>query len=302
MKPSARLVVILLASTQALASACHIHDHYSDVIDVCGYYPADPIYGSLTPECRKRLMEVIEYNEDSWEDAPPGLQDAVTAAFQALIGYPLAKPPGNKVFSLAPADAGAFPLDFYRIFEEWPDLNQSIFNYVLNQFDTIKYEPPNELNEHFGAEATIAFSYNLRQMTIFDGFYEGPDPVFSYNNFIRAGSLVHEARHGDGITHEPCDERAEKYDGVFECDADFLGPHGLETAYLGFLLHGSGVSRFGEPRLLTESQIRSIGRAMCRNIKMFILNPFDEVAELLKDVDCDEIDAEWVIQHEGLLQ
>ena len=94
----------------------------------------------LTPECLSALLQVIPYDATSWATAPAGMQDRVTEAFQAIIAYPLAVSPTDTQFlGTQPALAGAIPVAFFNIYQEYPNPNQALFNYILNHADQIVY-------------------------------------------------------------------------------------------------------------------------------------------------------------------
>lgn len=252
----------------------------------------------LTPECKAALESVIPY-DGSWDDAPAGLKDKVSEAFQALIAYPLAIPEENTLLGARPRYMGAIPQAHLDIFREYENPNQSIFNYVLNQIDTLKYAPTgdNLQNAQYVPAASLG---GWREMTVFDAFWDKDGVLGTFvDPFTRAGTLVHEARHGDGILHVPC-AAATQREG-FTCDADLTGPYGFEVSYLHFLLQGSGrCEGAGCKPLLPNTSLALIAREMTKVLQQCVVKLEPEIASVAFEREPRNTTAHWIKAREGL--
>lgn len=261
------------------------NDYYSDLVGQGGKNPCDyrleggtPIVldgdpalvsSTLRPECKEALEVILPFDE-SWDSAPAGLKNRVMEAFQILIGYPLAFPPDNRLLGAAP---NAIPSQHVGIFapDRLPDayapdypasdnMNQNIFNYVLNMIDVIHYAPADG-----GADASYGVPCIQRTMTIYD-FYWAADATTNLlkSLFLRAAVVVHEAHHGDGNFHVQCPDTSDV--SGFSCDPDMNGPYGLEAVYLHMLLYGGAhLEENGKP-ILSNLDVSMIASDACRLI------------------------------------
>lgn len=299
-------------------------DYYSQVAPHCmqpvpdlGHYFSNPVLLSyIEPGCKEALLSILPLELDTFEKAAPGYLDKILEAFQAIIAYPLLIPEANEILGKAPEKAGAIPYDFYRIYREsgWDNPNQALFNYMVSRFKTIRYAK----GEKSGSGATCTPTKDgFCTLTVYRKFWDilddeddpedDGDSVAEHrlrNPFLRAGTLAHEARHGDGYMHSYCG-LGESSDSGFECDHELSGPIGFGIAYYRFLLHGGATCE--EPRFgrgckapLTPMIIRIVGATMCHNLKERILGLYSELNDLLEQTDCGYITYDWVMEHESI--
>jgi hypothetical protein len=302
-----------LAQLSATSCLTGDADPYSRVAPACmernsdmGTYYEEWPGGYLSKECTAALEAVLPYDEESFAHAPPGFRTTVNEAFQALIAYPLAIPKENTLFGTAPKQAGAIPLDFVEIFQAYGpgNLNQAIFNYILNRVEVIRYEEAGPSGH--SAQLTPGASSDFFQLTIFHKFWSPSDDISDLvrDPFGRAALLAHEARHADGFVHMNCDPDKTDAKG-WQCDSELGGAYGLQVTYLKYLLHGSATCQerhhgWGCRPLLAEQNVYSIGDKMCRILKRNIKNPYPELAAFLKDLECSGLKAEDVMALEGI--
>lgn len=270
-----------------LLTGCFQHiDYYTQVKDVCSFFPTmayqrpDGEYTTLTPECFDRLSAIVPF-DSSFDSAPANMRLKILEGFQALIGYPLALPPENKILGASPY---SIPQSIVRDFAYAENPNKAAFNYVLNQFDQISYG---------GVGPTgISGNYLIKpdmtgKLTVFYHFFEN---AYVDRAFMKAQFLVHEARHGDGVWHVSC---AAPDGSTVDCDQDLNGAYGIGASYLELVLHGSKAS-------LTEYQRRLIALEICYSIKIHVRMLPSELGDLLNGTECSAIDTAWISQHEGI--
>lgn len=242
----------------------------------------------LTPECKAVLEEIIPYDRESFKNQP-WLMDRVNEGMQTLLGdYPLRFPAKSTIFGTSPSVGGAMPTDIARAIgalSEYPeDLRKSIFNYILNQTDVVRL---NYIIPRAGQVAQMLPEMDGRVMTIFKTFWDLDDPMtYLRNPFELTGTLVHEARHADGITHSLCPDST--YSTGFNCDATLAGPYGTGLFYFQALIHGSGVcedATTGRPctPAIPRYIVARAGYNMCEAAKKRTRNVYPELAQLLAD-------------------
>jgi hypothetical protein len=285
-------------------SACNEPYPYSEAFTLCNYTvqslpaPSSTPHTSLTAECKTALEKIIPYHHESFKDAPPGFKNQITEAFQALIGYKLAFPKKNEILGAMPKHSGAIPLAFWEILESEETPNKSLFAYVLNQVDEIRYEEGIS-NRTAGAKYSIHPSTRLRRVTFFKGFI-GPESSQStyYEAYARASTLVHEARHGDGMPHILCDgpinsllnETDQK-----KCDSELTGSYGLQAIYFWMLIQHYQGNPENWTRYHLDSFLMKTGKRVCEIIKHRVLNIYPELDALLQGTDCaQDVDPDWV--------
>ena len=273
-------------------------DFYSQVVTECDYIPGYT-EAELRAPCKAALERVIPYDLPSFANAPEGLKDKVTEAFYTLVAYHLKGPPQNAILGAKPAHSGAISDSNWSVFERYENPNQSAFNYVLNNIDKIDYLPLNDGTSAL-AELTARMIPESRNLTIFNDFWDGSRTIARFHeSFIRAATILHEARHGDSVTHQACDN-GRKFPA---CDSGMAGPYGLEFLYYEFLIYGSGIL---DPKIgwtpLIPSDLSAIGRDICVRIKndQLINHVFPELLNLFEDQPCNQIQPEWVAEHEGI--
>ncbi len=283
-----RLRVLTAAPALLLLTACPALegiDFYSDLADANGLNPCDyrleggtPVVpngdpalveSTLRPECKEALEVILPFDE-SWTSAPAGLKNRVLEAFQILIGYPLAFPPDNKLLGAAP---NAIPTQHVAIFapDRLPDtygpaypasadMNQNIFNYVLNMIDVIHYAPADG-----GANASYGVPCLQRTLSIYDYYWSANATTNLLKNpFLRAAVVVHEAHHGDGNFHIQCPDTSDV--SGFNCDPDMNGPYGLEAVYFHMLLYGGAHREENGKPILSNLDVSMIASDACRLI------------------------------------
>jgi hypothetical protein len=302
----------LIAAAATLCSACIGGDPYALVAKDCAYpvpnmgehlsESADLVATTLTPACKAALEAVIPYDPESFATAPVGFKDKVTEAFQALVAYPIAQPKEATYFGIAPPEAGMISPAFAAILAERPNLNQSLFDDIINQVDVVKYAK----NSGDSSDATYSeeFSLKPRQITIYRSFWDPlTDDESNYvSPFYRAQVLVHEARHGDGTSHVPCTTPGTQ-DWGYSCDNEMLGAYGSGALYLRFLIHGSGTCQGeGCKPLLPNYNVMMAGYHMCNIAKYRINKHLKALDDLLAEPGpvCKNITYSWIMQHEGL--
>jgi hypothetical protein len=207
---------------------------------------------------------------------------------QTLLGdYPLRLPAKSTIFGTSPSVGGAMPTDIARAIgsmSEYPDdLRKSIFNYILNQTDVVRL---NYILPKTGQVAQMMPEMDGRVMTVFKSFWDLDDPMtYLRNPFELTGTLLHEARHADGITHSLCIDPA--FSTGFNCDATLMGPYGTELFYFQSLIHGSGVCQDADGRPCTPPIPRSVvarsGYNMCLVAKMRARTVYPELASFLSE-------------------
>lgn len=281
-------------------------DYYSEVIKDCNYmvkgeivYGLEPPAAQLRARCKTALETILsDRYDETWGDAPPLLKDKVTEAFQALVAYPLAFPPENRIFGLAPY---SIPLSFIEsatYYERNP--MQSLFNKAFWNIDRITRIPSFPRSS---AQWTPDFWHGGLQLidgvlTIADSFGDYDKNEFYTSPVIRASILVHETRHGDGIWHEPC-----KDTGIRECDADFNGPYGHAISYMAMLLEAGGRAQFnGSAPLLSSYDIMKLGERMCATLANKFWHIPEELERFTNFYDCDTLTSEQVKNLAGLLR
>lgn len=324
-KPEVKFpLLIALMALAAQATACVSPtgetDPYSMVASVC--MTQDPLMGQdlsatpeklvqtyLTPECRTALLGVIPY-DSTWATAPTGMQDKVTEAFQAIIAYPLLVDPNDsKYLGTSPQIAGAIPLAFYDIYQEYPNPNQSLFNYILTHTDVITYGGN---NNNIDASYVPSVTSEPRKITIFEGFWNQGWWQEKYRNpFLRASTLAHEARHGDTILHLLCEPSYNNESASsWECDPELQGPYGFAGTYMKFLIHGSGTCATpGCTPPISQWNVWEAGWEMCIAARNRINNRYPELDALvgvpalpITQDFCGSatLTYDWVMQREGV--
>ncbi len=306
------LIAVMFLLTGCPESATY-HDYYSQVEGACNYLPtteerltaSKQLTTFLHPKCKEVLQAALPL-DDSFNNQDPLIKDIVTEAFQILVGAPLAIPPKNSILGVP----NLFPIEFteYLQMEETP--NQSLFNYVANQFDTITYqesdpENPNTLAA-YEANRVVGEDTN-RTLIIYRGFVAQPTP------YIQAGLLVHEARHGDQIHHDStCKFKTNGDRYSFPCDS-LDEAYGFQIAYYESVMHGTlplalsgqaSPSSFSSSAPFFQGDIQLLGLEICYILKYKIKNKPEELQSFIQGLSCDTqtITFEWVLEREGFLQ
>jgi len=306
--------VFSLFSASCLLETRVPRDYWSEVIAPCGYLipRSRTTYGSsLTLACRAALEEALPFHE-SFDGAPAGLRDQVMEGFQVMAAYPIAFPPENRIFGVAPyaiplatlclLDPGSFVSEC-RIEEDYEEylhgipsgdprrISRNVFNRALNRIDEIRYEPGDGTASAsmgpFPTEEGISY-----RLTIFDAFRDTP--------FERSATLVHESRHGDGYHHNVNYCAA----GTADCDPQLAGCYGTEAIYRLMLLHGSyGLKVEGtNDWAMTNYDVLSLGYASCLNL----MNNLEagryppELEAFLKETPCYTLTAQDILDLEGI--
>jgi hypothetical protein len=254
---------------------------------------------------------VIPYDRESFA-AAPWVMDRVNEGFQTLLGdYPLRLPPKSTIFGTHPAVGGAMPVDLSRAFGElsdYPqDLRQGIFNYVLNQIDVIQL---NFIIPKGGQSAQLIPGTRGRVMTVYKNFWDLDDPMtYIRNPFELTATLIHEARHADGILHTTCNDSG--FSDGFNCDTSLSGPYGAELFYSQALIYGSGTCEVpvgGKTcyAKIPEWTIARAGFQMCQTAKKRAGIVYPELAAFLSKhedetySDCGGMDYQTTMQFENL--
>jgi hypothetical protein len=267
-------------------------DPYSTVAPHCmgrdpwmGYYLFDPVLRTqtyLTPECKAALESVVPM-DSSFDSAPEGMRDKVLEAFQAIVAYPIAVDPDDVLFlGSRPDVGGAIPAYFLRIYQQWQNPNQALFNYILNHTDVIRYK---DRTNGKSAEYYPTLSSEPRKITIYNDFWS-PDDLDGYfrHPFGRAGTLVHEARHGDSLMHIRC-ARPTLFGSEQVCDSEFAGPYGFEAVYSKYLLRGSAACiGSGCAPALPQLNVLLVGAGICLTVRKHLNHRWPELDALLGPV------------------
>ncbi|MCC7441056.1 MAG: hypothetical protein IT285_05465 [Bdellovibrionales bacterium] len=319
-----------LAATVGLgASGCLVAqdiNYFGEVMPECDYREIDPpsykeadlLRTTLRPECKELLEAILPFDE-TWAGAPAGLKDKLLEAFQFVAAFPLKLPREGRLFGVAPY---AIPLGHYCIFDPigYEDeclggggaggeaasvhqLNRNLFNYLLARIDRITYDAVST-----GKTASMGPSVDGWLLTIANPFWS-PDTWANYISrpFIRASTLVHEARHADSRMHDICTDDAD-LPGRAACDPDLTGPYGLEMTYLHAVMGGAAplVDAAGDP-VLTDSDMEWIMGDMCGTLTFRFYTHYTdgrqlppELNALFDENDCGDFDAEWAVAALGL--
>jgi hypothetical protein len=297
----------LFAFGMLASSACGNQDPYSQIAASCNYKVASlgqyqtnetMVKTTLTADCKAALEAVLPFDNLSFDQAPAGMKDKVMEAFQALIAYPLAIQ-NRAFFGVSSPDAGMISLALSRILEESSNPNQAVFNDIVNQIDLIDFDPTDQgtsaqYNEHFALK--------VRHMTVYNSFWNQNNMLDHFiDPFYRASTLVHEARHGDGIPHVPCASTSDVTG--FNCDNEFVGAYGAGISYLHFLLQGNASCEGDKCRAnIPHMNVLLAGLHMCQFARDRINKKLPELETLLKSVKCENLAYSWIMQHEGLAE
>lgn len=271
-----KLTLLFLIVTALGATGCDYRDYYSEVAEQCAISRA---------ECALAIEPLLPFDEESFKAAPSWFKGKVAEGFAAMVWYPLKFPPENRIFGgVAPY---SIPDWHIRILTRDSNLNQSLFNHMMNIIQTITYDPLT-YDDH-----VAMYTYHL-----------GSGGTMKLNsNSAGSGSLppvlamlyIHEGHHGDGYYHNVCGEANEA-----ECDSELSGPRGLATTYRTMLLHGSGQHLPERLALLNVVELYEYEKMSCGELKARITAMPAELKQLLEETDCERIDYPWVVEHEGL--
>lgn len=284
------------------SSACHEHDYFSEVAKVCQYYDEPSVLleeenlpiPTIKEECRKALEKILPFDE-SWASAPKGVKESVLHAFHVVIAYPLALPPQNRILGHAPY---SIPLWSLRLIEQYENPNKSLFNHMLDTFQTIRFVSETKTSPGVEAQWTPKIIFTNGYLSITERFLSDIYFGKAYTGgFARAGLLAHESRHGDGIFHESCE------DGSFECDPQLSGAYGSQVFYWELILHGSGnKGPHGKPPLLNDLDILCLGSNICSLLKSRFSYLPKDLREFLESFECFGKDARFYSDAEGLIR
>lgn len=316
--PAAALVLGLILNTACIGTASLEDRLTPELLAACDYRfpggapvatkPEETRRHTLRPECQAELEKVLKFDEESWKKAPPALREKVLEAFQVLIAYPLKFPRENRILGTDPyaipvaniciIDPLRCPGTFQPEDGSSEDLNRNVFNFVVNNIDRIVYDGSDEA---WGGSAVAMWAgvpcVMPRTLTIYDRFWnDSMDRAAFRSPFARAGTLVHEARHGSGNFHIGC-----RYGESANCDPDLSGPYGIQAAYLTMLIHGGyDVQEEGRP-ILSDGDIKVIGEWICDRVKEHVKVLPPGLAELLDKNACGRFATYgWIMEREGL--
>ena len=315
----------LLLINLILISGCYefiyfAEDPYSLVVDECNYVydggsqsesednPHPPL---LTDGCREALESVLPFDENFDKKENKLLKEKAIEAFQVLVGYPLGFPPNYSILGVAPY---SIPLTFHCILfpedhpEACPDstkqfsdfnINQNLFNYVVNQIKTITFSDEGE-SKNLVTIAMFHASFTKGTLTLFPSFGYRDNGYTLLSPFERAGTLIHEARHGDGYYHVACPEQPYE-DETFTCDEELNSAMGIKIIFDEMLLHGSApLVTKNNNSILSDWDIYLMAYRNCYTLKNRILNLPPELNELLDQTICHETDHHWLLDQEGI--
>lgn len=288
-----RLLTLLLALV--LVTGCNGDtDYYAQVAGPCGYTSQGSIAISsafpkarLKHECKTALEAVLPYDHESFANAPDGFKDKITEAFQAVVAYPLAFPPENRIMGVAP---WSIPLGVVERFREDSNANRALFNHLMEVIHTIVYAPND------GDSGLAAYPPPLTsegKLIVYEKFLNVD--LFAWNSWYtgglrRAAVLIHEARHADGYFHVPCSSSGND----FACDSDLNGPYGLEYIYLEMALHGGYGKHLGSWDVLT------LATDVCQGLQLRIELLPPELKEFISAQPCASRSVDWYIDQLGL--
>lgn len=280
-------------------------DFYSEVIDACDYKPTlwglydwSPSYEetTLTPACQAALEGILPFDEESFAKAPRGFKNKIMEAFQTLLSFDLALPAENTIFGTHPAGAGAIPQVWLNIARRDPNMKKAFFNYVLQSVDELRFNPKTDS----GHSAYYWVEDGIRVISFYPTFWEPGDLDAQYRLPIQNASiLIHEARHGDGISHTTCP--GSTTGDPFFCDRDLNGPYAINLLYPMFVAYGNADwIRSDTLRWWAMGQIQSI--TSCRYIQATFQHVPPELTALMRGRDCqNDQDATNYYQLLGIL-
>lgn len=256
-----------ILSTMFLSS-CGYVDFYEEVEAPCK---------KNFEECHKAVRQILPFNYSTFQEAPWWFTREISKAFAVVAYYPLKYPPENRILGVAPY---SIPLWHTRILNREDPHHKSLFNYLLNNIQEIRYEVPATDESH---AAYYLPNWSLDGVVTFysDGIYEG------ISEFNLAALVIHEARHGDGYFHAKCPA------GNRDCDYDLIASEGLSITFLEMLIHGSH-------HILSKGRVVALGRKICELLKDDLLRLPAELKELVEQTACGSIDWDWLKAQEGL--
>jgi hypothetical protein len=258
------------------------YDWYGELPDECFAIP-------LAEPCREYFDRTLPFSEETFAGYPD-LRARVIEAFHVLAAHPIEPPPEGRIFGVAPRSVPLahlctlFPslhADDCRLTgpeRHWTH-RQAIYNFVRGRVDRIDHRPDKPFTAHF----TIDLVTNEQVLSVTS--YLEIEPL------LAAGTLVHEAKHGEVNLHVTCPSGPFK--DSFACDAELAGMYGLQAVYLLALVRGGA-------DLLTDDQVAALGSDACASISYHVLNYPDELRTLLKSRFC-WLSARWVREQLGLV-
>ena len=312
------LALILIIT---LLSGCgpEVDDPYLAVAPACDYLP-EPSENELRPACTAALEAVLPIDRASFNSAPAGIYAKTLEAFQDIVSRPLADlRANNTLFGVRTELAGAFPLGLLDVFggqgqEALPDLgpknlNRFFFNYLAKKIDRVRYLRTNPNS------ATAAAGYYhdpaaaSRDLFVYEPFWK---PTHLWAGFhyatIRAASLLHEGRHGDGFYHVPCTSplltsETNSLRNSWNCDADLAGPHGMSALYsIAALRGGSAILAGTQPpraSLSPEGQL-FLASSTCFRVKSAINSLPRPLLDKLQNLNCAQAPLQTFLNLENL--
>ena len=296
---SANLLALSMLILLAI-NGCSTQDYYTQVVTPCNYLQAPGTYTSkltaagapaaqIRPDCKTALEKILPF-DSSWVTAPDGAKDKVTEAFQAILAYSLALPPQDMILNVAPY---SIPLWHLTLFQSEETPQKSIFNHIVNLVQTITYSAV--VGANFTAQYTP--KVDLGGLLTISSLFASQDGEYT-GSFVRAATIIHEARHGDGYFHSQCPP--DVANGIFECDPELAGPYGIEVTYYQMLLQANGNKTAIAPSPLSDIDIGQIGTNMCANLQQMIQLEPEDLATLVTTSGCQGQSAAWFIKQENL--
>lgn len=288
-----RIRAFLISILSALLAGCATDDYYSQAIDACNFIP--PLghhYDYLidkdnpkAPGCRTAIESVFKFDE-SFDLAPPKFRLRVLEALHALLVFPLAYPPENRILGRGP---DTFTASFLHLFppEQPTQFNRAAFNYIANRINSIRF-----VADGGGKAGRYGIDHSLigGVMTLHAPFWDPSDDFTTDSVFRRAAVLFHESRHGGKIFHVRCSANTDN-----DCDSGFDGPYGYQVQIIEMFLRGSHT-------LMDINEIAGLGHTICAIVQGSIdSGPADLKADFVDKINCAEVaNGTWTKAQENL--
>ncbi len=216
--------------------------------------------GELTHGCDEVITRMAPIDVASFEAHPKEKQDIIRA-LHLLLTSPLAFPKDKKMFGLGTIkEAGMF--DFYERFVRDPDknLNQEMFNYILNASLEIRYGCNSLTNTSYYTPEAIHICENREELI--------PAEILNKNEEMRlreergdavemATLLLHEARHSETGQHQVYLPEFTPF--LPRADVGMDGPCGWEIGLLWGFMQGN---RRENQTYFKRDEVASIAGAM----------------------------------------
>lgn len=255
---------------------------------------AVPITSSSNHERCEQLIEGLLPFDDSFNTAPDPAQyrRRVARAYRAILEYPLDLPRDGRILGMSP---GTIPLSVYSYLgsgeRSQEDLRITLFNYAMSAVQRLSYDP-SDMDHNFVAWMGLTPSLG-GHLAVRPLFFSDEAISRRAGEIYRAGVILHESRHADGMWHIPCTGPRTVVVGDWTCDADMNGLYGFEAMYNQAAMRGGAISGY-----LNQNEVRDVGQVACITIQLSVNRLPDELDRVLSATKCfKNVTYQWLLNN-----